>query len=165
MRKKTSPVSIWRAPTGESYPLIDATSALYASVTADDVSCAVEGDPCRCAIAQAFKRAAGSPDTLIGRTIAYVVLRIDGEDKAMRFRVPAKTRRAIDSFDETGDMDPDTLVLTPPRPTDTLESKRIQDKRMRQRWAEKGHTPRPASIDLSHRNSKALANTQVVRGS
>lgn len=163
MAAKNEPISVWKTPEGGSYPLEDASSGLFATITSDDLSCAVEGDPCRCVIAQAFKRAAGSPEVLIGRTIAYVVLKIDGEEKAMRFRVPAKTRKVIDSFDATGDISVEALELKPVMSSDKLESKRADDKRMRQRWAVEGHERKPASVDLSHRNSRNLATTTVVR--
>jgi hypothetical protein len=160
----TQEQSIWRSPKGNDYPLVDSTNGIFATVTPEDVACGVEGDPCQCVIAQSFMRAAGSPEVIIGRTIAYVVLRIDGELKAVRLNVPAKTRRAIDGFDATGDMPADALELRAIRGSDKLESKRLQDKRMRERWSEHGHEPKRAVVDLSHRNAGNLATTRVRRG-
>ena len=153
--------SIWRAPNGQDYPLEDAKNGILATITEADISCAVGGNPCECAIAQSFKRAAASPEVLIGRSIAYVVVRQDGEEKALRFRVPPATRRAIDHFDTHGDMPAETLKLETVHDGDRLESKRAADKRMRQRWAVTGHTRRPAIVDLSHRNAVTLATTRV----
>ena len=127
--------AMWHAPSGNWYPLADADADVYATMTQKDVTCGVKLDPCSCAIAQAFRRAVKSPDVLIGVSIAYVVMKKNGENVAFRFGVPAATRRAIESFDNGGVVPDEPLKLTVVRPSNGLESQRAEARRTRERWA------------------------------
>ena len=151
-------MTYWHAPDGNKYPLVDADGSLYATVLARDVICGVKGDPCRCAIAQCFMRAAGSPCVMIGVDKAYVVVKKKGEWVALRFSVPIATRRLLESWVLERDGFPeDTVELAPPRPSDTLESSRAADKRRRHRWSEKDR----GRVVRSHgsRDAQSLART------
>lgn len=160
-----TPRSMWRAPSGALYPLVDSNAALLATVTEADVELGKPGDPCHCAIACAFMRAAGAEEVMIGRSIAYVVLRRNKELVAFRFAVPAHTRRPIDQFDETRQMPVGALELKPIPDYNRLESKRAQQKRLRERWTEMGKakTKKKPPLVTARRNASALAVTAVVK--
>lgn len=158
-----TPRSLWKAPSGSWYPLMDAEAAVYATVTKDDVQCGVQGNPCECVIAQAFRRATGSPDVLIGTSAAYVVMKKGDTLIAFRFKVPAATRKAIDVFDATGEFPDGALSLTPMPQSNRLESKRSRDKRLRERWATRGHTRSTQTARRAGRNAAPLAKTLVVK--
>lgn len=158
-----TPRSMWKAPSGNWYPLMDADASVYATVTEADVQCGVQGNPCECVIAQAFRRAVGSPDVLIGMGAAYVVIKKGDTMIALRFSVPTATRRAIETFDETGVFPDGVLELRPQPPTNTLVSKRARDKRLRERYATMGHQKTKRATWPKRRNASPLAKTLVVK--
>ena len=158
-----TPRSMWKAPSGNWYPLMDAEAAVFATVTEADVKCGVPKNPCECVIAQAFRRATGSPDVLIGTTAAYVVMKKNDQQIAFRFAVPTATRKTIKTFDATSQFPEGALQLNPQPPSNRLESQRTQDKRKRERYAiapmgRKGPARKPGL-----RNASPLAKTLVVK--
>lgn len=161
-----TPRSHWFAPSGNSYPVVDATEGLLTYMTEEDIANGVRLDPCGCAITQSFKRTANSPDAMIGGTVAYVVLKTGGRYLCHRFLVPMATRRAVDDFDATGDMPTEVLALRPVPKSNRLDSQRAKDKRKRERWAEAGKVrdrKNTTPLDPKKRNAARLAKTQVFK--
>lgn len=161
-----TPRSMWKAPSGNWYPLMDAEASVYATVTDEDVKCGVPLNPCECVIAQAFRRATGSPDVLIGTTAAYVVMKKGDTRIAFRFAVPPGTRRTIKTFDETSEFPDGALELKAQPAWNRLESQRAAQKRLRERYATLGVTPtakKKAARKAPRRNAASLAKTLVVK--
>lgn len=159
-----TPRSMWKAPSGNWYPLMDADASVYATVTEEDVRCGVPLNPCECVIAQAFRRATGSPDVLIGTTAAYVVMKKGDTQIAFRFAVPAATRRTIKTFDATKEFPAGALELKTQPHWNRLESQRTYDKRQRERYATLGITKKDrAGRKPTGRNASVLAKTLVVK--
>ena len=159
-----TPRSMWKAPSGNWYPLMDAEAAVYATPNDEDRVCGVPGDPSGCVIVQAFKRAVSSPDVLIGETMAYVVMKRDGEWIALRFAVPTATRRVLDTYDKTHVFPEGALELKVAPESNKLASKRARDKRLRERHATMGHKRQKRGAPRSNgRNAAPLARTLVVK--
>lgn len=117
------------------HPKLDATADLYVNVIEGDVACAVSGDHCKCAVAQAIKRAVGREDAeaVIFPSVAYVLMPADtrtirenhvkvkrGVLAWHRFRISPELAAQILSFDETGEFAPDGYRFRAPTPSQRL---------------------------------------------
>lgn len=147
---------------GERYPIVDAAygSRILIHVTAADIACAIPLDENKCALAQAWMRQTDTPVAMIGVDKAYLLTRVKGRMVALRCQVPAETTAAIQHFDETGEMPDDGFWLEGIRPSETINSQRMQQKRHRQRWEEKGKPAARRVKRLHLRNASRRA--QVV---
>ncbi len=112
----------------DGVPVVDATADVTIYVTAPDVACASQKDPCACAVAQAVKRTVGDQaEAEVWRSFAYVKApREDGSMAWTRFRLSPATRKRIVEFDLTGVAPVAGYVLKAPTPTQTLEYRRKQ---------------------------------------
>lgn len=134
-----------RIPTDKTrtFPIAEPDVGMLIVITERGVSNGVSKDPWNCAIANSARETAGAIAAMIGATVAYIVLRINGETIACRFSVPSKTRAAIEHFDRTGEMPAEGFRFLPIAPSNRSDSKRAQIKRTRHRWGtpQKGNPP------------------------
>jgi hypothetical protein len=115
----------YQFPDGSNYPIVESTdSGTLIVVQEQDCEYAIKRDPTACAIAQAAVRM-GYERAFIAGTVAYLVTTVKGEQVAMKFSVPERTRKAIKEFDETGEMPPEGFVLNRLHPHQTRVNKQI----------------------------------------
>lgn len=134
---------MYEAPDGELYPIRESTkNGMILLTTAEDVAKADRHDPHTCVLAQCAIRS-GAKEAFIAGTVAYIVMPFEGEMSAVKFQVPVRTRAAIISFDETGEMPSSGFELAPLRPSYTSSVKRVENARRKTRTKHKA--PRPAA--------------------
>lgn len=97
--------------TSNELKVVDATEPCPISITVKDIDTAVCGDPSKCVISAGLTRKFGKDFVAaeVGRTCTKVIL----TDKILRFSTPAKIRRQLPVFDETGmwDLGPGKYTL------------------------------------------------------
>jgi hypothetical protein len=120
----------------EGIPVRDADHELRIFPNDDDIKDAVRGDEQRCVFANACRRLYGSVRVAFLRTFAYVELK-DSTGKAFveRFEMSESVKKSIAIFDASGIAEPAGFLLSPPRPSERLDAKIIQNGKYRHRKA------------------------------
>ncbi len=99
-------------------PIIMSASSLFVTVTQGDVKKAERGSCTKCVYARSLKKAFNSEKAIVWRHVAYVLCEnyTLGRQKGkaiVKFQLPAFSRRALKSYDESGTMPSHTIEFLP----------------------------------------------------
>lgn len=137
----------WTIPgSGRTIRIAEANQGMMLFPLDQDIQEGVCGDPMLCALSQSAMRMMGASAAWVGNTIAYFVVKIEGEPFALRFEIAPNTRRAIEEFDATGKMPVEGFAFIPVRQSDRLAAKR--DKNLRTRGKGTPGTARPKTYGV-----------------
>lgn len=93
---------VYTFPDGSAYPIDEAIQGTSIFPNANDIAKAERKNPFGCVLACAFKRSQRARAALVTGTVAYVVTSVNGALKALKYRIPTETRKAIIHYDRTG---------------------------------------------------------------
>jgi hypothetical protein len=125
---------VYNAPDGEQYPVEEARVSIHFVIYRTDLRRAVKGDPHFCILALGLKRCRNVLDAYIGSgSDAYVIFGATAELPAIaiRYIIPEKTRKIINTFDTVMIVEKQTVELKAPSPGSTLEHRRMLNKKRR----------------------------------
>jgi hypothetical protein len=147
----------------EGLPVIDAKEPLRVFVNESDIKKARPQNPKQCVYAQACKRLFGARTVVFLRTTAYVDLPNEkGNRFVNRFTLHRTTGEAIQHFDKTGEAHPGGFLLSPPRPSRTLDGQRdISRKRRKEKPEEEKARVRRY---MAKRKEALLKGENVITG-
>lgn len=150
----------WHAPDGKVYELVDLPHGhtIEVSPSPEDLARAVPRNPHECAIAQERKRSTHAP-AQIGTDKAILPRLIEGKLTMLRTKVPASTRRGLDTFDATGELPDGGFLFKGVPPSETIDSQRATDKRRRARW---GSKPRPGAASRVGRHLRNASRAAQI---
>jgi hypothetical protein len=144
---------------GTEYPKGDAIADMMIWVTDRDIACATPRDHCTCAVAQAISRTVGHPSAraVIYPTSAWVLVPVDaatarheynrgralvvGELAWLHFLIDRELSQQIQEFDRTGIALPSGYRLRRPRPSQTLNQRKIRNGE---------HVRHPTTVPVAH---------------
>jgi hypothetical protein len=117
---------VYTAPDGTKYPLTESPWDMMFKVYKSDRRKATTGDPGNCLLARGIRRHRDVLDVFIGSGLdAYVVFKQtdDRPAHAVHFTIKTAVRRIIDRFDADKKTESQTIVLSKPTKSRTLEGR------------------------------------------
>jgi hypothetical protein len=117
---------VYTAPDGNKYPLTESPWDMMFKVYKSDRRKATSGDPGNCLLARGIRRHKDVLDVYIGSGLdAYVLFKKTDEmpAHAVHFTIRTKVRRVIDKFDADKKSESQTIVLSRPTKSRTLEGR------------------------------------------
>lgn len=112
---------------GIKFPMEDSREDLLFEVNKGDVKNSKRGDPNKCVVACAIRRAYG--DVFVRRDTAVVLRLVSGIPKAFRYRLSAGAVKAVKEFDSKGLFPVGEYRMKAITPSQTLAAKRLRSKK------------------------------------
>jgi hypothetical protein len=127
---------------GNDYPVQDATFNIFLYPNAQDKEAATPGDPKNCVMVKCAERM-GCLEAEFGQGTAYLLMKIKSKVGWHRFTYRKDdVYQAIKNYDATQTFPEESFVLKPPRPSYSLDAKREQSQRAREK-ARRGEPTKP----------------------